>query len=253
MIFVMMALVLSGSEAGVCGNAGQCRCTNSGDVICAGVKSTPFFMEDLRAGMRMTLKATANFDVSTLVDAEGFDRVMIIGLTTAQCKLVDLEFPSVMCLTETPSYKPATPNSATSTISATSTKSSTTETNTGTTETAAAGDEDTMTTGIERSGLDDETTESEATLTGLIIYSALYGIFGFLLTMCVLVSLVNLHERINAYTACNDSPMFAVSCCLCFMAVLIAPCYCCSVYCRKCPGCCVHAAKAGVTMRQPAP
>jgi len=234
-------------DAGVCGNEGQCRCTLSGEVICTGVLAAPFFMLPQRYGKRLTLKTTRDFDASTLKDVAGFDRVMIIGMTESQCSMIMSKYPGVMCVQETTSYRQQPGARMRSTNSpTTSDRSDTSETLTSEETRRTRG----MATTVSQKEKGDKGYASKAKLNAMIGWNVVSGICGFVSSICVLVSLVNLHERINAYTACNDEPRFAVTCCLNIITVIMLPCYICTVYCSSCPGWCVHLMSAMNRRRQ---
>jgi len=241
-----MLMLQATVDAGVCGNEGQCRCTLSGEVICTGVLSAPFFMLPQRYGKRLTLKTSRDFDAATLRDVAGFDRVMIIGMTPTQCTMIMTKYPAVMCVKDTASYTPkpiGQTGSETSPPGGTLTSSDTTESFTNS-ETRPTGRM--MTAGSRK----ENGYASKARLNAVIGWNVVTGVCGFVSSVCVLVSLVNLHERINAYTACNDQPRFAVTCCLNIITIIMLPCYICTVYCSSCPGWCVHLMSAMNRRRQ---
>ena len=232
-IFLLLALGIPQIDAWICGNDGQCRCTSSGEVICAEIKTAPYFIEDYRPGKRLTIKTSPDFGIESLDDMIGFDRVLIMGLTKEQCRLVEREFPDVGCLKKSPSYDPApstiggyftAPNSGTWLHKTTDSKT-------------------------QKDGNDEHkqraAVASAQLLNGMLAWTVASGFIGAVMTACILVSLVNLHARINTHARCNDPPMFAVSCCLKCMAVCLCHFHFCAKF-SKCTSCCLHTLEQGV-------
>lgn len=247
-LLAIMMLLLGSVEAGICGNRGQCRCSATGDIICNEVEGAPFFKITLRHGNRLTIRTDNNFDIDTLRITEGFDRVLVIGPSLERCKSAEYDYPWVSCTTETGSYRPT--DGQLKTTKETSTWKSTQETSMAAEGSSrpATGDETTMGRGVK----DQEKGMGRGVL-GLIIWNAVWGAAGLIMTCCILVSIVNLHERINLYTACNDNPMFAVHCCHVLTALALAPFYCCGDFCkRRCPSCCIRTVDACTRGSDPA-
>ena len=84
-ILLFFAMGICPSDAWICGNTGQCRCTSSGEVICTQITAAPYFTADYRLGRRLTIKTSPGFDTVSLADTIGFERVMVIGLSIEQC------------------------------------------------------------------------------------------------------------------------------------------------------------------------
>ena len=168
---------------------GQCRCTSSGEVMCDDIKAAPYFMMAYREGKRLTLKMSGGFNVDSLRDTAGFDRVMIIGLSLDQCSRVTETYPSIMCATTTTTMS----RHFTTMAGPPLTRPAVTETR------PAAGSD----------SLDQRPAPPfRTTVNGMLIWIVVSGAIGAILTACILVSLVNLHARINTHASCNDPPMF---------------------------------------------
>ena len=187
--------------------------------MCTADGVAPFFIDVYRSGKRLTIKTDPGFRVASLSDTIGFDRVMVIGLSREQCSSVSASFPSIMCITTTTTiYAHPVMN-------------------------AGRGFQTSEPTTAEpQGGNTDQVQQSPAgsldALDAVIIWTAISGAIGAILTACILVSLVNLHARINTHARCNDPPMFAVSCCLKCLAVLLFPLHLCA-RCFKCTTCCL--------------
>jgi len=226
---IMMMLMPTTIDAGICGNRGQCRCSRSGDVICHEVEDAPFFTVQQRHGKRLTITTNDNFNVRSLDLTEGFDRVMLIGPSAIQCKDAAYDYPWVTCSTETRSYRPSR---RTTEFLQTTTPSDSLTTKDSTTESE---------TTVPQKEKDQKKNGSDGRVLALIVWNAIWSFLGFIAYVCIMVSLVNFHERINTYTPCGDGPMFAVNCWLGLMAVCMIPFHCCAPCCKRCPMCCVRA------------
>ena len=101
--FTLILLLSFGyCSAWICGNTGQCSCTSSGTVLCKDVSEAPFFTTDNRAGLKLTITTReADFDLTSLSDTVGFEKVMIDGLSTDLCSQTLVLFPWVRCLVST--------------------------------------------------------------------------------------------------------------------------------------------------------
>ena len=190
------------SSAWICGNEGQCVCTNSGEVLCSGVSTTPNFPSSYRQGRRLTLELDdREFDISSLTQAEGFDTVLILGLPGNLCDKTERLFPFAVCvLTRTVEFIVTNTEYVTERTSRTP-----------------------VTAEPRRAA---QATSSSN--KGLIAWVVVASIVGIVIVSCILVSLVNLHARINSHSRSQDPPLFAVDCCLRCMAVLMCPLHICA-------------------------
>ena len=179
MFFAIWIVSLALADAWICGNDGQCKCTTTGEVMCELLTSAPSFTESQRHGRRLTITAKQGhfFDIASLAETKGFDRVFVAGLNTEQCvECMDL-YDFVTCK----SVQPA-----------------------GVTVTT------TLIVGSH------ESVKGNAGSSGgsmLAAWVAIASIVGIIVVGCILVSLVNLHVRINAHSRSQDPPVFAVDCC----------------------------------------
>ena len=224
-ILLFFAMGICPSDAWICGNTGQCRCTSSGEVICTQITAAPYFTADYRLGRRLTIKTSHGFDTVSLADTIGFERVMVIGLSIEQCASAMDDFPAVMCISETTSYRPPVVQS--------------------THPSRRGPGAVAMVNEILRDAGPKHAPAMAplAVLNGVIIWTVISGVIGAILTACILVSLVNLHARINTHARCNDPPMYAVNCCLKCIAVALCPFHLMTKSC-KCTGCCLYALDA---------
>lgn len=225
-VMIMLMMMPTTIDAGICGNRGQCRCSRSGDVICHEVEDAPFFTVQQRHGKRLTITTNDKFNVRSLDLTEGFDRVMLIGPSAIQCKDAAYDYPWVTCSTETRSYRPSRKTTEFLHTTTPSEKSM---------STASPSDTDSETTATPGE------KGSDGRVVGLIVWNVVWSFLGFIAYVCIMVSLVNFHERINTYTPCGDGPMFAVNCWLGLMGVCMIPFHCCAPCCERCPMCCVRA------------
>ena len=209
-------LLVMSTNAWICGDDGQCMCTYEGGVTCQEISSAPSFPLRVRSGRNLTVQATKDFDLSTLDDTYGFSKVTLLGMTYQQCLDVDRDFPWVLCLSQ---------GHETMMTEALLTTDFTSM------ETTRTDSKETTTSKIPRSGTnpigtisDDnhETTTARMSpwaITGLVTA----GLGLFILILCILVSLVNLHERLNLRTRSDDNAVFAVYCCKVLLALCLVP------------------------------
>ena len=195
--FTLILLLSFGyCSAWICGNTGQCSCTSSGTVLCKDVSEAPFFMTDNRAGLKLTITTReADFDLTSLSDTVGFEKVMIDGLSTDLCSQTLVLFPWVRCLVSTRDTPMQTLRSEV-------------------TDAVTAASEEPLIA---------SRTSLQSYGTSMIVWTAIISIVGGILTCCILVSLVNLHARINSHARASDPPLFAIACCLKCMALLLLP------------------------------
>jgi len=222
-------------EGSVCGNKSQCRCSSNGDIICANVAEAPYFAPAQREGKRLTLKMTRDFDFATLGDTAGFDNVFLIGPSDQECVAATTDFSWVTC----ESHKKTSPRPTLTTTlerwtSTTSTKGQTS------TPRQLHSTQLPRTTSMAQNGTAKERSLGKK-VKALVSWAAVSGFFSLIGTCCILVSLVNLHERINSYTACRAKPMFAVCCCMLVMGLVLTPIFWCHRHVRRCPVCCCRA------------
>lgn len=220
----LLAVIALSVDGGICGNRSQCRCSSRGEIICARVAEAPYFAPIQRPGKRMTMQTTTDFDFSTLSDTVGFDHVLLIGPSAEECLAATTGFPWVTCdlgssTTERPILTTARPPQ-------------------GSTATRTPLTSNTSTAPRNATSEDDVPHSSTKNVTGLIAWAAVSGFLSLIATVCILVSLVNLHERINMYTACRDRPMFAVFWCQLAIGLILTPIFWCHKRIVRCPRCC---------------
>ena len=216
MFLAIWIVSLALADAWICGNDGQCACTASGEVLCESLDSAPTFAPTKRQGRRITITARKghDFDIASLAETEGFDRVFVLGLNTEQCRDCMNLFDFVVCKADEPSIVAVTGNVLTSSPDPASKEVS---------KVSGGG-------------------EGGSRL--MTAWVAIASIVGIIVVSCILVSLVNLHVRINTHSRSQDPPVFAVDCCLKCMAVCMYPCHKCARLC-SCTTCCLHDLRTG--------
>ena len=231
-ILMLFALGICTSEGWLCGNEGQCRCTSSGEVVCNEIRAAPYFLVNNRQDKRLTMKTTGNFDLDTLADTSGFARVMLMGLSDLECSRVEQDFPWILCVADSAIYavpltKALTPFKRGTDPIATPRPMKY--------DHATQDDEDDD---------DDDEVVTFKTLNVMIAWAVISGIVGAICTACILVSLVNLHARINTHAGSNDPPIYAVYFCLRCIAVLLCPFHLCA-RCFSCTNCALYNLEEG--------
>jgi hypothetical protein len=199
---IILLLSLPQITAWACGNDGQCSCTSTDYVLCRDAHSAPFFSADRRNNKMLIIKTSGKFDMTSLRNTVGFASVLVVGTSSDQCSEMTLGFPWVRCMT-TENTTPMMKIEATSGL----------ESDTVHVDTTAAHGEHSQPL------LDSSKTPGYD--VGMIVWTSLSTIFGGITTCCILVSLVNLHARINSHARANDPALFAVAGCLKCMALLL--------------------------------
>ena len=203
-IAIVLLLSLAECSAWICGNTGQCSCSSSGFVLCKDADAAPFFAEVHRPGKKLTIKTTNDqFDMSSMTNTKGFERVIVMGLSADLCETLISTFPWARCLVnDLGSSKPRV-------------------TVTSWTRTTVSDPKDDVV------AVEEPLIGTKSSLktygTGMIVWTILSSIFGGIMTCCILVSLVNLHARINSHARSDDPPLFAVACCLKCLALMLYP------------------------------
>jgi hypothetical protein len=250
-LFMVLSLVTL-RNAWICGDDAQCMCTFEGGVACQGISTAPRFPTRVRHGRFLTLQVSSDFDLATLDRTYGFELVTLLGLTYEQCLLVEQDFPWVRCLSQgheslmptvlhklvdvtMPMTMTQTPTSkhplSTDSTQSTSEKIELNDASETSREKMQLKDaSETVTPGAGVGGNASTTSgNTDKVRTGLspwLITGLVTGGLGFLvIILCILVSLVNLHERLNLRTRSDDNPYFAIYCCKVLMAVCLVPCH----------------------------
>lgn len=204
MFWITLLAVFAFSNAWICGNDGQCMCSNSGEVLCSGVAAAPTFAEEYKHGRRLTLE---------LSDRE-FDMDTLNRAAGFDSVLV-IGLPPNLCGLMEREYPfavcllPKTVEFIGSTVDPPAAEESTGSNN-----------------------------------KGLIAWVTITSIAGLVIITCILVSLVNLHARINTHARAEDPPLFAVDCCLRCMAILLCPLHMCARLCN-CRDNCLYSLERG--------
>ena len=226
-------LLIMSTNAWICGDDGQCMCTYEGGVTCQLISSAPSFPLRVRSGRSLTVQATMDFDLSSMDVTYGFSSVTLLGMTYQQCIDVERDFPWVRCLSqghETMMAEELMSTDFASMETARRTDSVETELTSDTNAKTSASGADTLETTI--------TAEKDEVVTARLSPWAITGLvtggLGFtVLILCILVSLVNLHERLNLRTRSDDNAVFAIYCCKALLAICLIPVHLCS----KCHDC----------------
>ena len=215
MFWIVLLASCGFSTAWICGNEGQCLCTNSGEIMCSGVSAAPVFAVSYRHGKRLTLELNdREFDMETLNSVLGFDSVFVVGLAPNLCVKMEKTYPHTLCvLTRTVEFiSTNTPRSAA----------------------AAAAESRT------------EGQTAPSTSKALVTWVVVSTLAGIVIISCILVSLVNLHARINTHARSADPPLFAVDCCLRCMALIMCPIHVCAQL-FNCRSNCLYSLERGST------
>ena len=200
-VFLILSMALCHVAAWTCGNRGQCTCTSSGVVLCEDSASAPFFTKEHRKDKSMTIVTSdGEFDIESIKDTSGFTSVLVLGLSSDHCGMMTSLFPWSRCTTAEDAAIVSGVTVTTLTISAV-----------------------VKTKGNAESIHGPTTGSRHGYGTGMIVWTVLSTIIGGILTCCILVSLVNLHARINSHARANDPALCAIDCCLKCMALILLP------------------------------
>ena len=226
----------------ICGDEAQCNCFWNGIVRCNDLEATPVFPMAVRRDRELYLIVTEAFDMDSLKETLGFNYVEISGLNTDQCAVIWNDYPWIQCLVNRQSTTPRSKdiglrseiNDLTA-ITTSTVKKSSRFTERITAESVTR-DADFITTVAPTS---DEQKEGKAippaayaTPAWIIVVAVTAVTSLIVLSFCILVSLVNLHERINLRTRSDDAPICAIYCCKVIMACCLLPLHLCARLCR---------------------
>ena len=169
------------------------------------------------------MEVLPSFDLTTLDRTYGFEHVTLMGLDNVECMTVARDYPWIQCVvrdstTVTPLNRPTTRTLPKTTMETTLDSRTRTE---------PIG-QDTTTSRSARTTGQGETVMS----TWLIATLTVTGVITLIVIGCILVSLVNLHERLNLRTRSNDDPAHAIFCCKVCLGICLFPVHLCAICCN---------------------
>ena len=236
-------------------------------VICRNVKEMPTFPDSYRYGRIVDLMdVTDDFDLETLTNANGYRSVRLINADESICNGVVVQgFKNIFCSAHVVSMTTTTatttntrehPPNLVSTVTDTDSTSVLTSQGenkdhdddfTGRTnmyptpsefyygsQTTAAKKDSNRITSENNAGVTEgqENLESTSTNKGLGLWVSVSSCIGMLIIICILVSLLQLHHRLNKNTGADDPPQYAVKCCLWCLSCMIFPLHLCARICH---------------------
>lgn len=241
-------------EAFKCGNRGQCLCSSvTRTVVCRNVNQVPRFPEKYQQGRILELVNIDNdFDIRTLFDANGYHAVRLLNADKAVCAAVHRDFSHIFCAvrddammtTGIPAHEMAHVSTAFTTLEEEdvmkyqpSSRKMTTNSADQVTEAESETEfqeNSITTTSITTTENSTDVLENPVTASknsGLILWVSVSSALAILLFVCILVSLLQLHHRLNKNTGADDPPQYAVKCCLCCLNCIIFPLHLCARMC----------------------
>lgn len=201
----------------LCGNDGQCICDTDRSVACYDALSCPVFPVKVRYGRFLLLHvASEKFDLASLEWSYGFEIVKLFGASHTQCKIAKSAFDWIHCTgtaVEFSSAKPAENDYDYSVSASKITMSKTTTTS-------------------KNGGHEHSDLKETGGVNWLVIVVTIGGAIVAITMICMLVSLVNLHNRLNLRTRSEDDPSYAILCCMGCMGLCLAPFHLCAKICN---------------------
>lgn len=197
----------------LCGNDGQCICDSDRSVACYDAVRCPVFPVKARYGRVLLLHvADENFDLTSLDWSYGFEIVKLFGASYGQCRFVNSAFHWIDCMPTASSQLPPVKTTKSKVVHSTSMHK--------------------MSTVTENDEHDDHESQVFRPPNWLIIALAVGGAIVGIMIICMLVSLVNLHQRLNLRTRADDDASYAILCCMACMGLCLAPFHLCGKLCN---------------------
>ena len=238
-----LSLCMSHGYAWMCGDSSQCTCYWSGLVTCFDTSRAPYFPARARRGRELELRSSGAFDLVTLDNTYGFQYVTFTADSVNTCVVVTRLYPWIRCstvpiITSRRTTRNVAQFDELSTVTEMSADDKTTNTGIMHADIVArdpSGIKDSSSVPLQ---LDNNTTTTArpttvstfpAWILGIVVFGAFVSI---VCCSCILVSLLNFHERINLHTHSQDDPICAVYCCKVLLALCIYPMHLCATLCK---------------------